>query len=262
MLEHPNSALWWMLSHAAEVSQDERLKSLVTRHEHQLYGSGDAVSLPWRRLINTQARVSIDLMPIDSLVEMLPYQKDFLHAALCSPVRTPDQSVTGDFLQQNLCTPNLLHVVTRDKVCATHQLMALQVHRQSRCQGPQPSDLLRAELLESVKAQLFWFPWFEDADIQRVLMVYWQQGPEAVRPAWFNRALAAQRADGGWAGERQIIGLPEWLQPYQVKRFVMWVKGHEVRPLESDFHASAQGVLLLALSLDSRHQGIWALSED
>lgn len=262
LLENPNSALWWMLHHAAEVSKDSYLRGLVDRHVSMLYGNDREVHMPWRRMIDVNAKVSINQLPMEALVGMVPYQRDFLHATLCAPVRTPDQAVSGEFLQRNLCRPNLLHVVFRDKVCATHQLMALQVHRQGHCGGAQPSAALRAELTEDVKAQLFWFPWFEDADLQRVLMVYWQQGPSGVNPAWFNRVLEAQRSDGGWSGERQIIGLPDGLQPSVIRQSLDRWRGQPVRPLASDFHASAQGVLLVALSLQHEHAGVWALGDE
>jgi hypothetical protein len=262
LLENPNSALWWMLHHAAEVSNNPHLRSLVHRHIFILYGEGKDEHMPWRRMIDVDAQVSINQLPMDALLDMVPYQRDFLHATLCAPVHTPDQAVSGEFLQRNLCRPNLLHVVLRDKVCATHQLMALQVHRQSRCDGPQPSPALRAELIHDVQAQLFWFPWFEDADLQRVLMVYWQQGPSGVNPAWFNRVLKAQRTDGGWSGERQVVGAPAWLQPAAFRQGLDRLRGEPIRPLTSDFHASAQGVLLLALSLQHEHHGVWALTDE
>lgn len=262
LLEQPNTALWWMLHHAAEVSSNPYLTGLVQRHVDLLYGQGREVHLPWRRMIEPSATVSINALPIEALLYMAPYQRDFLHATVCAPVHAPDQTTSGAFLERNLCRPNILHVVLKDKVCATHQLMALQVHRQSRCPGPQPSDGLRAELSADVRSQLFWFPWFEDADLQRVLMLYWQQGAVGVRPAWFNRVIRAQRDDGGWSGDRQIVGLPGVVQPVLFRQARQWWQGEKVTPLRSDFHASAQGVLLLALSLHADQGGVWALGDE
>ncbi|MEY4428049.1 MAG: hypothetical protein RLZZ182_738 [Pseudomonadota bacterium] len=261
LLRDPNSALWWMLRHAAEAAADAELQALVARHLEWQYPPLDGGYSPWRRLIDGRSPVAPEVLTRVAMTPMAPYQRDFLQAASCQMVPAADAHVSGDFLVRNLCRPNLWHTLTQDKVCATHQLMTLQVHRQSGCAGGLPATALRAELLADVQSQIMWLPVFEDAYIQRVLMLYWQRGGAATRPVWFNRVLMAQRADGGWAGERWVLELPLALQPSSVRN-ALWARlGRQVRPVESDFHATAQAMLLVALSLKSDHQGVWALNE-
>lgn len=261
LLSDGNSALWWMLHEAAQRHPDPYLSDLVRRFlERQFPDLGDGYS-PWRRLVDGRSAIGSQAVPLDVILQMLPYQRDFLHAATCRPVVTPDQRVSGEFLTRNQCERWLPALVVKDKVCSTHQLLALQVYRRSGCPDALASPALRQELTQEVMHQMQWLPLFEDAYIQRVLVLHWQQGARAVRPVWVNRVLSAQGADGGWSGKRRVLSWPIWAQPAAL--FNLWAnwRGQEPVDLGSDFHATAQAILLIALSLEQSPQGYWALSE-
>jgi len=216
---------------------------------------------PWRRLVDGHSPVAAWAMPAHVVAVMVPYQRDFLHAVTCQAGSPQGVHEPGAFLVRNLCRPNFWTVLSKDKVCATHQLMAMQAYRQTRCRDAAVNAAVVEELARDVHAQLVWLPAFEDAYIQRVLVMYWQHGGQAVRPVWLNRVLSAQRADGGWSGERWVLELPEAAQPSVLRNAVLQMVGRAPRPVRSDFHATAQAMLLLALTLKSEHQGVWALGE-
>lgn len=262
LLDDPNSALWWMLGQTAAVSSDTYLASLVKRHVDSQYPSlGDGYS-PWRRMIDGVSPITSQGFPLELLGQLAPYQRDFVHAATCSPVTQPDFSVTGGFLQTSRCTPNLWHAFTQDQVCATHQLMALQVYRQNRCSGPQPEGRLQRELTRDVQSQMNWMPWFCDAYIQRTLVLVWQQGRGAVPPVWVNRVVNAQSKDGGWSGSRRLFEQSEGLFVRVLERMLppwLFTAG---RARVSDFHATAQAMLLLSLSRQDARAGVWVLNDE
>ena len=66
-----------------------------------------------------------------------------------------------------------------------------------------------------------------------------------VKPVWVRRILEAQQTDGGWTGADVIAPLPGG-------RAVFWEGGMRPRmgPIpQSNFHATAQGLYLMALLL-------------
>lgn len=244
-----NAALWWMVRTAAERTGDPALQALVKRSVALVY-TGDNTRSPWRRLVEPQASIE----PRDSLLEgLLPYQRFYYYAATCRPVEA-DRSGMGsqDFLETNVCQPMWRKVLVGDNVCTTHQLLGIRMARGSGCGlAPQVANL-EANLLEDIERQLQLDPVFRDAYIQRVLTMYWVAGPQHVKPIWVRRVLEAQRADGGWSGDRFLLGLPDWLQPATFRRWmsvIMPSRFTAAQP-ESEFHPTAQGMLLMALAMN------------
>lgn len=243
-----NAALWWMVSTAAERSGDPDLRAMVKRSIELSYGGANATS-PWRRLVEPAA--SIELR--DSMIEGLePYQRFYYYSATCRPVEA-DQSGMGSeqFLEANVCQPMWRKVLLSDNVCTTHQLLGIRMARRSGCPlGPKVAAL-ESELVDDIALQLRLDPVFRDAYIQRVLTMYWVAGPQHVKPIWLRRVLQAQRADGGWSGDRFLLGLPDWLQPATFRRWmsVIMPSRFPVGEPESEFHPTAQGLLLMALAM-------------
>lgn len=243
-----NAALWWMVSTAAERTGDPSLQSLVKRSIELSYGGANATS-PWRRLVEPGA--SIELR--DRMIEGLqPYQRFYYYSATCRPVEA-DQSGMGsqEFIETNMCQPMWHKVLLGDNVCTTHQLLGIRMARRSGCPlGPKVAEL-ESELVDDIALQLRLDPVFRDAYIQRVLTMQWVAGSQHVKPIWLRRVLQAQRADGGWSGDRFLFGLPGWLQPAAFRQWMSAIMPGRfpAGEPESEFHATAQGLLLMALAM-------------
>lgn len=247
-----NAALWWMIAAAAERTGDPDLQALVKTSVDLVY-AGQNARLPWRRLVEPKAVIE----PKDSLLDgLVPYQRFYYFSATCQPVE-PDQSGVGSrqFIDDNMCRPMWSQVLLRDTVCTTHQLLGIRMARHSGCALEPKVAKLEAELIDDIKWQLRVDPIFRDAYIQRVLTMYWVAGPQHVEPIWLRRVLQAQRADGGWNGERFLLGLPDWLQPSTFRRWMSAIMPSRfpAGELESEFHPTAQGVLLMALAMNPPH---------
>lgn len=250
-----NAALWWMVSTAAERTGDSILQGLLKRSIELAYAGENARS-PWRRLVEPHASIELRDSVLDGLE---PYQRFYYYAATCRPVE-PDSSGIGSqqFIEANMCQPMLRKVLLGDTVCSTHQLLGIRMARRSSCPLAPKVATLEAELIGDIEQQLRLDPVFRDAYIQRVLSLYWVAGPQHVKPIWIRRVLQAQRADGGWSGDRLLLGLPDWLQPATFRRWmsaVMPSRFSAAEP-ESGFHATAQGMLLMALAMNSPAAGV------
>lgn len=248
VLDDGNAALWWMLRVAAQHQNDPYLQQLIQRSQEKIY-VGRNVAMPWRRMVEPQANVVHDPA---LLAGLSPYQKFFYHAVTCAPVELDDEAqTTAHFLEHNACRPMALKVFSRDSVCSTHQLMGVELVRQMGCRMPVQTTPLREELLSDIQLQMQVDPMFKDAYIQRVLMLYWQAGPQAVKPIWLKQVFEQQRPDGGWAGDRIFLGAPSWFQPWVFRKiwYRFWPSNFPPAEPQSDFHATTQGLLLAALSL-------------
>ncbi len=252
VLQDGNSALWWMLNLAANESHDARLQGLVQAFVVHLEMPNGQAS-PWLRMLDP----TLAPRPNEPMEEgYWPYQRFFFHALTCQPQPLDDGRTSAVFLHQNMCRPMLGKVWGHDSVCSTHQLMGLELHRQLQCAPWSQEQLqLTADLVSDVRTQLQVSPVFEDAYLQRVLVMKWlaphtQQHKSGFEPIWLRRAIQAQGADGGWAGRYQMPEWPNWLQLSALRHLSKLMMGHTstIEP-ESDFHATAQGVLLMALSL-------------
>lgn len=249
VLADGNVALWWMLKVAAERAHDEALGKLVQRYLDML-AQGETAQSPWRRLIEPSAT----FQPLASFPEDLePYQYFYYHAATCQAVPAGDDHPdTAVYLAGNTCRPMLSKVWLGDRVCTSHQLMGLKLFQQSGCQTTQDLPKIEASLLDDIREQLTLAPMYQDAYIQRVLMIKWFGADHQIKPVWLRRIIQAQGEDGGWTGARLFPQWPRWAQPWVVKYVQLKLTGRdpqEAIPV-STFHATAQGLLLMALSLN------------
>ena len=238
VLSQGNAALWWMVDTAAQRSGDPYLSDLVERHLSIAY-QGPFANSPWVRFVRPQALVKGGPQPEEQLVR---YQRFFLTAVTC---RADDD--TRDFLEGHVCRPALSKVWLADPVCSTHHLMGLMIHRRSGCEPAPEAERLQGELLDDIEAQARLDPSMRDAVLQRVLMLAWAGGVERPSPSWVQRVRDAQQPDGGWTGEASLPEWPDFLQPQVIRGAWRRLNGRPHAAPPSDFHASAQGLLLMAL---------------
>lgn len=240
VLTQGNSALWWMIDTAARRSGDPYLNELVERHLRFVY-QGLLTNSPWMRLVRPRSPVREDAQPEEGLER---YQRFFLAAATCRP-----DDDTRPFLMGHVCRPALTKVWLSDRVCSTHHLMGLMIHHRNGCKATPDAARLQGELLDDIEAQARLDPFMRDAALQRVLMLAWVGGAERPQSSWVRRVQQAQQADGGWSGETSLPEWPHFIQPHFIRTMGARLTGRPWRRSAppSDFHASAQGLLLMAL---------------
>jgi len=238
VLKDGNSALWWMVQTAAERTGDDYLKGLVRRSMTIAYGDGGPAAA-WKRIVYPDAEVTLNLF---SLRPFEPYQRFFYHAVTCQAVDLDDGGDTSRFLERGVCHPLLTQVYATDAVCTTHQLIGVKLFQRAGCPSPVDLNQLQSELLTDIDQQMRWDVLFKDAYLQRVLMLQWVGGPGQVKPIWMRRILAAQQADGGWVGQRHVPEMAASLQPWHLLG----------RPAPTNFHATAQGLLITALAITEK----------
>jgi len=236
-----------MVQTAAERTGDPYLTELVRTMDNVTYGQGRGKQVPWRRMVHPESDIALNLVDTQNL---LPYQRFFYHAVTCQPLDL-DRGDTSRFVSGHMCRPQWLKVVGRDPACTTHQLIGLMLMRRSAC--PVPPDLanLESELSADIAWQLRADVVVKDAYLQRVLALLWSGRASQVAPVWLRRVLASQQADGGWSGRQQFPELPGWTQPgafgFALARW--WPSWFQPPRHATDFHATAQGLLIAALSL-------------
>lgn len=243
VLQDGNAALWWMVDVAAKRSQDPFLQQLVERYLAQTFQGVQAQS-PWLRLVRPGASVT-SFLPTP--VELSEYQRYFLAAATCQPEDERNGPPSG-YLQNNLCRPMVAKVLLGDRVCSTHQVFGLLIHQRNHCAQPSGMPRLQQELLADIQTQARLDPFMRDATVQRVLILAWVGGADLPPARWVRRVHDAQQSDGGWTGDAQLPEWPEFVQPRTLKKWLRASLGQAEQPtVPSDFHATAQGLLLMAL---------------
>ncbi|RZL03053.1 MAG: hypothetical protein EOP36_06400 [Rubrivivax sp.] len=245
ILKDDNAALWWFVQTAAEQADDDYLRTLVRRFLYQNQGNSRK-GVVWRRFLEPGAEVVLDISAVRT---MEPYHRFFYHALTCVPVEL-DGIDTNAFLRNDVCHPQPTEVWLKDPVCTTHQLVGVMLLQRAGCKPAQELVGLKKDLLIDIRQQMTVDVVVKDAYLQRVMMLLWYGGAESVKPVWLQRVYRAQRADGGWIGGRQIPELPEPLQPWFLRaQLANWWPSRFNTASASDFHASAQGLLITALAL-------------
>ena len=228
--------LWYFVYEAGRVSRDERLSALVRE-----YLARQPDTSLWRYLFNPDER-SADML-IDFPDTFPNYNRLFIYGATCSPTARADPAVI-ELLEPSACGSTLAGV--RYPWCRTHQLMGLRFVQKNRCEPETVTARTIAQVQDGIVTELTWDFRVQDAYIQKVLMLAESGRRADVKAVWLRRILNAQDPDGGWDGVDKITPLPAHYALY-------WADGRLYPRLlgqcPSNFHATAQGLYLLALWL-------------
>jgi hypothetical protein len=225
LLADGNPMLWRMVRDAAAVSREPLLDEMLQgwRQNHFPREPFDA----WLLLVDPSARPA---SPRPAGFDALPaYMKLFAYGTTCDPAIAAVDIVQKQ-MQAGWCSAWAPRRVLRQSKCVTHQLVGVMLVQQRRCGDPAAVAELVRQLQDRVVDELSLDPVMRDAYLQRVLMLYWTGAPQRVRPVWLNRVLRAQRPDGGW----------DYTSSFER------AAGEDIR---DDFHATAQGLLIVALAL-------------
>lgn len=218
-----NPILWRMVRDAAALSGDTMLSSQVQRFQGR-YFSREPVDA-WVLLVEPSAKpagnrpAGLDRLPA--------YMKLMAYGMSCD-AGIGDSEIVRKQLVPGWCSAYAARRVLAQPKCVTHQLVGIMLMQQRACGDPALVAAMTRELQDRIVGEMSLDVVMRDEYLQRVLMLYWTGAPERVKPVWLNRVLRAQRPDGGW--------------DYDAR----WSRADAD---EGNFHASAQGLLILAIAL-------------
>ena len=233
--EH-NSVLWWMLGEAATLSNNHDLLSTVNDYANnttQRYENS-----PWSYLILKKEPDLSQLNP--SLLLQLPdYNLHFIYGFSCNRELAEldiikEQNETGFCLKHHPISP----------ACFTHQMMGFRFMQRSSCNRIKDIAEKLATLSGYVRFQSILDFRVADVYIQRVLMLRESNNSEKINQRWIRRILLHQRTDGGWGDFQPLIRI------YENSYLGFTSRGISVASPKSTFHATAQGIWLMALLLN------------
>ena len=230
VLADGNPMLWRMVRDAAAVSNDAVLADLVRRYRQRFF-TREPVDA-WVLLIDPKAAPR-SLTPAH-LNELPEYMRLFAYGMTCDATLGATDTLRKQ-LAVGWCSAFAARRVVRQSNCVTHQLMGIALMQQRQCGDPAQVATLTRQLQDHLVDELALDFVVRDVHLQRVLMLYWTGAAERVKPVWLNRVLRAQRSDGGWNYESSQ---ERWLS-------------NDDEPAQADFHATAQGLLIMALALQA-----------
>ncbi len=233
--EEHNPILWWMLIESLNHYKNNKLYSII--QEYKQNNHARYLHTPWRYFIHGEIPTVDD---VDVLVSDYPdYNKHFIYAFTCDK-DLQDADIIQKQNRLNFCFQN--HPVS--PACFTHQMMAFRFMQRTECSGD--FDVAQAidKLADYIQYQLYLDPRLVDVYIQRVLMLLESGHKEKVRQRWIYRIVHGANEDGGWGDFQSIIPLFNQQALGFSSRLI------SVDRKQSTFHATAQGVLLMALLME------------
>ena len=239
ILASSNTMLWWMVMRSAELTRDPRLQSLFAEYKERQMDH-DRIGV-WRHWFSRHSPTPVIFTDIAHYPD---YNLFLVYAAACD-AELAELDIIKRQQEAQFCSDS--HPIS--PACVTHQLMGARMMQARGCGESQAVGALISTLQDKVVRQLTWDPRVVDVYLQRVLMLADTNAMARIKPIWVRRILDAQRSDGGWGQMQALIPLPS-------NRAVGFnAKGLGIGTVESDFHATAQGVLLLSLLQSSVQKG-------
>lgn len=219
-----NPMLWRMVRDAAAVSGEPMLTEMLAAWRQRFFPQPPFDA--WLLLVDPAAQPA---SPRPAGFDTLPaYMKLFAYGLTCDATAGAVDVVQKQ-MQAGWCSALTPRRVLVQSKCVTHQLVGVMLVQQRQCGDRARVDALARQLQDRVVDELSLDPVMRDAYLQRVLMLYWTGAPERVKPVWLQRVLRAQRPDGGWDYEASAAASPG--------------------DIREAFHATAQGMLIIALAL-------------
>jgi hypothetical protein len=237
VLNENNSMLWLFVREAARLSADEQLQSLATEYQSRSTAGTIAQYFFDSTDLSRTREASIILGN-----DWQGYQRLFVYGATCNvPLRTDPEVL--ELLSPSACDTR--YAWLRSPWCRTHQLMGLRFVQKNHCDPDEDTARTIQAVQAGILTELRWDFRVEDAYLQKVWTLVESGRRNDIRAVWVRRILAAQQVDGGWRGADVIAALPGGLAIFWQGR--LFPRVGAMQP--SDFHATAQGLYLMALLL-------------
>lgn len=235
ILSEGNPILWWMLEESARITGDQRVKNLFDEFLDNFERA--APYSVWQTHFHPE-RFRGGVFSPSEYASLVEYQQYFLYTMTCS------QQLAQEPLVKAQNNPDFCWHGSRiiRPACVTHQLMGYRMAQRSQC-AIDNLDANIAVLQNTIETQLRYDPRVIDVYIQRVLMLVDSGASERVNPRWLERVIDAQQKDGGWSRMQPLI-------PVGGGKYLAFdAKAMTIAEPVSNFHTTAQGVLLTSLLL-------------
>jgi hypothetical protein len=238
VLHENNPMLWLFVREAAWLANDPQLGSLA--EEYQARSTNGTIS---RFYFDSAGIDRVRRANLALSADWQPYQRLFAYGMTCNLPLSLDPEVTA-MLSPSACEAG--HAWLRNPWCRTHQLMGLRFVQKNHCEPDEETARTIEGVQAGILSELNWDFRVEDAYLQKVWTLVESGRGNEIKAVWVRRILQAQQADGGWTGAHVILPLP-------AGRAIFWQGGglipHVGVAPGSNFHATAQGLYLMALLL-------------
>jgi hypothetical protein len=174
-----NTALLHIVADCAQASGDDELRQLV-----QLYFEYYKGRHVWSRMVDPTKPYEAPSEAVRAALQ--EYQRWFLHAIS-----------RGEFALSSAESASLFDPAAHARVHLTHQVIALYLHRVFLGTTPE-IDRLVPRLAQRIAREAALDFRVTDLYLQRIVCLLVSGQTQWLKPRWVERALTAQKADGGW----------------------------------------------------------------
>ena len=229
ILDSNNPMLWLMVQQANDITDDARLKELFADYAQRYIDTRP--NNIWRPLFYPNSWVPVRF---EQIANFPYYNWHFIYSFTCDQelAEVPEISAQND--------PAFCDRYPFRPACVTHQMMGLLLLKRSKCGDQAELDSSIEILQQRIHTQLTWDPRVVDVYMQRVLMLVESGAGDLVKPVWLQQLIDSQQPDGGWSPFMPLI-------PVGGARSIGTKRLLSIETPRSDFHMTAQGVLLFAL---------------
>lgn len=249
VLQEQNPILWWMIERSAEITNDERLKSLLAELKATIPST--EFDPGWQIFIKPEKYWGTNF-PDVIYTNFSGYQKYFVFGITCGKNLAEDPIIVAqhdvNFCDKNDSTP----------ACITHQLMAYRFMQRYGCDRVDRLDDRVRSLQEKIYDKLVKDPRVIDVYFQRVLMLVDSGAANKVKAVWVQRILDAQLSDGSWSWKQRLLYLG--FDHYLSFGDIYYVLYPGKAP--GTFHTTAQGIWLMSLLQQQKNYSILSTSSN
>jgi len=244
VIQDRNPILWWMIGESAKLTDDSRLKSLLSEFRATMDPAD-----PWQAFFEPDRYWGINIS--EANISVLPdYNQYFLFGLTCSKQLSTAPLIEAQN-KTNFCIKN--HPIS--PACVTHQLMGFRFAQRVGCDRVAGLPEKVAVLQGNIVSQLIWDPRVVDVYLQRVLMLVDSGAAERVKSRWLQRIIAAQLADGSWSNLQPLLPIGGGRYFGFDERLI------GVGVVQGNLHATAQGLWLLSLMQQPSNYGAFSANK-
>ncbi|THB71516.1 MAG: hypothetical protein D6B28_07300 [Gammaproteobacteria bacterium] len=230
-LEDHNPMLWWMVKQSLLIESDTELENVYAAYAKRF--QKDFPDSIWQKLFYPERYARLN---IDEVLQYPDYNQHIIFGLTCDR-ELAEFDIIREQNTFEFC--DSYHPIS--PACITHQMMGVYFAQKNNCLPVQTTTDLMTSLQNRVIIQLEYDPRLVDVYLQRVMMLLLSEKKELVKPVWIKRILDAQLKDGGWADFEGMVSTGKNSELGFTK------KSLGISIPTSDFHATAQGLLIFTI---------------
>ncbi|THB69787.1 MAG: hypothetical protein D6B28_10835 [Gammaproteobacteria bacterium] len=231
ILTDPNPMLWWMIKQSTLITKDEDLEKIYQAYTTNFHNTFPTSA--WNKLIHPKRYFRIN---IDEVLQYPDYNQHIIYGLTCDN-ELAELDIIKEQNKASFC--GTYHPIS--PACVTHQMMGIFFAQENNCLPKQEATQLMSYLQNKAIKQLEYDPRVVDVYLQRVLMLLLTNSKDNIQPIWIKRIIDAQLSDGGWGDFDDLINIGNYNELGFTKKSI------GIRKPKSDFHATAQGLLIFSI---------------